>query len=180
MSDETDALYIFAYGSLIWRPDFAYEQVIRASVVGYERRFWQASHDHRGTPGLPGRVVTLVAMRDGQCEGLVYKLPSRGREAILDALDEREQDGYSRVWVTVYEEQNAQPVNALTWAAAPGNPSWVGEEPLAVVAGLIASRHGLSGSNREYLVRLHLALNELGIVDQYIETLVEQIQQCSD
>ena len=180
MSEETDASHIFAYGSLIWRPDFAYDQSIRARVTGYERRFWQASHDHRGTPDLPGRVVTLVPIPDGQCEGVVYKLPSRGRKAILEALDKREQDGYTRVRVNAYDEENAEIINVLTWMAVPGNPSWVGEEPLAVVARLIASRHGPSGSNREYLMRLHLAFNELGILDPYIKALTEQVRKSAD
>ena len=130
MNSKTDTLHVFAYGSLIWRPDFVYEQASRARVRDYERRFWQASHDHRGTPQLPGRVVTLVPIPGGVCDGVVYRLPARGREAILDALDEREQDGYTRVWVSAHDEQNAQCINALTWMAAPGNSSWAGEESL--------------------------------------------------
>ncbi len=180
MTNESEPFYIFAYGSLIWRPDFLYEQALRASVQGYERRFWQASHDHRGTPQLPGRVVTMVAMPDGQCEGIAYRLPSLGREAILHALDEREQDGYERTWVNVLAEHNADSFRAVTWMASPGNPSWVGEESLVAVARLIANRHGPSGSNREYLMRLHLAFGELGISDRYIEQLVEQVLQCRD
>lgn len=179
-SNEPEPFYIFAYGSLIWRPDFFYEQAVRASVPGYERRFWQASHDHRGTPQLPGRVVTMVAIPDGQCEGIAYRLPSQGREAILHALDEREQDGYGRTWVNALAEQGADSFRALTWMASPGNPSWVGDESLAAVARLIANRHGPSGSNREYLMRLHLAFNDLGILDTHIEQLVELVLQHPD
>ena len=179
MIKESEPLYLFAYGSLIWRPGFSYEQAVRASVRGYERRFWQASHDHRGTAELPGRVVTMVAVPDGSCEGIAYRLDAKDREAILHALDEREQDGYERTWVEALVEKHEASVQALTWMALPGNPSWVGEEPMLALARLIAKRQGPSGSNREYLLRLHGALVELGIIDEHIESLVEHVTQFS-
>jgi len=180
MIKESEPLYLFAYGSLIWRPGFAYEEAVSASVRGYERRFWQASHDHRGTAELPGRVVTMVAVPDGRCEGIAYRLCSRDREAILRALDEREQDGYERAWVDALVDNHEVSVCALTWMASPGNPSWVGEEPVLALARLIAMRQGPSGSNREYLLRLHDALVELGVIDEHIESLVEQVTQFSE
>ena len=162
--------WIFAYGSLIWRPGFDSSTVQPARLGGYERRFWQASHDHRGTPDLPGRVVTLAPIADGHCDGLAYQLPKEQRQQVLQALDHREQDGYQRAWVEL-TVSNTRRVSALTWIAFAGNPSWAGDQPLAQIAQLIAERRGPSGSNQEYLQRLHKALDELGIHDSHVMEL---------
>lgn len=163
---------VFAYGSLLWRPGFDYLDVHRVCVQGYERRFWQASHDHRGTDSHPGRVVTLVPVTGSVCEGLAYRLSDQVREKTLALLDEREQDGYQRVWLNCSTEEGGVSRSVLTWVAAADNPSWVGNEPIAQTAQLIATRRGLSGSNLEYLLELYSALNRLKIEDAHISELV--------
>ena len=176
MQNSLKPLYVFAYGSLIWRPDFPYIDMHQAVVHGYERRFWQASHDHRGTPEQPGRVVTLVPIAGGRCEGLVYQLPDERIDEILAVLDEREQDGYERTWLPAVVARNGCSVEALTWLASHGNPSWVGDTALDELAALISVRSGPSGSNREYLLRLHSALESLNIIDEHIASLVREIR----
>ena len=170
--------WIFAYGSLIWRPGFDSATVQQARLEGYERRFWQASHDHRGTLDNPGRVVTLAPAVASYCDGLAYRLPAARREEILNSLDEREQDGYQRVYLDL-NVANGQRVKGLTWIALEGNPSWIGEEPPELLAELIATRQGPSGTNREYLYCLNDALNDLGIFDPYISTLTGCVEQFS-
>ena len=65
-------MWIFGYGSLIWRPDFDWIEAAPASIEGWERRFWQGSHDHRGVPDAPGRVVTLIPQANAYCDGMAH------------------------------------------------------------------------------------------------------------
>ncbi|RZA31933.1 MAG: gamma-glutamylcyclotransferase, partial [Lysobacteraceae bacterium] len=70
--DSHASVWLFGYGSLIWKADFPYIERRPASIGGWSRRFWQGSHDHRGTGSAPGRVVTLVAEDGATCHGMAY------------------------------------------------------------------------------------------------------------
>ncbi len=118
----------------------------------------------------------MVPIVSGRCSGLVYQVPAEVRENVLQALDRREQDGYMRVWMQALLTETGNMVDAVTWIASEGNPSWVGEQPLHEVARLIATREGPSGSNREYLFRLHEAFEQLGICDNHVAELVRAVR----
>src|ERR1700722_6603506 len=130
--------WIFGYGSLIWRPGFAFVERRAAFVEGFERRLDQGSPDHRGTPERLGRVATLVPAPGSRCGGVVYRLPEADAPAILAALDVREQGGYDRLELTATTiDAPPRALRALTWIASPANPYHLGPAPLAEMAAQI-------------------------------------------
>ena len=171
-----DPLWLFGYGSLIWRPGFAFAERCRARVDGHARRFWQGSHDHRGVPGAPGRVVTLVPSPGAVCEGMAFRVEPSRAASTLALLDHREQDGYERTRLTL-QLDDGRSVPGIAWIAAEGNASWLGDAPETAVVRQIRASAGPSGSNAEYLLALAARLDELGIVDPHVSGLARLVSR---
>ena len=162
-----DTHWVFGYGSLIYKVDFPYLQREAASISGWARRFWQGSHDHRGTPEAPGRVVTLVPAAQAICKGVAYRV----EHSVFEHLDYREKNGYERHAVAITLAPLVQPVPGTLYVARPDNPAFLGEAPLPEVARHIRASHGPSGSNVDYVLRLAEALRELGEEDSHVLAL---------
>ena len=96
MANCAEPTWVFGYGSLIWRAEFPFAEREPASIRGWKRRFWQGSTDHRGIPGAPGRVVTLLPDQQSRCWGMAYRLDETSRERVMEQLDVRERGGYQR------------------------------------------------------------------------------------
>ena len=179
--------WIFGYGSLIWKPDFDYLDARLATVSHWSRRFWQGSHDHRGTPDAPGRVVTLVPDAGARCAGMAYLLGAAAAYATFARLDVREQNGYDRIRVLLEFAEGSgasEPAankladaEATLYLANERNVAWLGDAPLPVMARQIATSHGPSGSNREYLLKLDRALRDLGVNDGHVRELADQVRR---
>jgi len=173
------ALWIFGYGSLVWRPDFGHDLHAPARVVGWERRFWQGSTDHRGVPGAPGRVVTVRRSPGAECWGRVYRVAARERDAVLARLDHREKGGYARLEVEVEllaPEALPQTQRALMYAATEDNPSYLGPASLGEIARQVCRGHGPSGANVEYVLELARALREMGASDEHVFAVEERVR----
>lgn len=172
--DGHQQVWLFGYGSLIFKADFPYLARRPASLRGWSRRFWQGSHDHRGTPAAPGRVLTLVEETGAVCAGMAYLITP----AVFAHLDHREKNGYLRLAVDIVFDDDAgsAATEALTYIAAADNAAWLGPASTGAIASHIAVAHGPSGANRDYLLDLAVALRALGRQDDHvfaIETILQ-------
>ncbi len=171
-------MWIFGYGSLIWRPGFDFDEVQTGYIRGWARRFWQGSTDHRGVPNAPGRVATLVPLAGEITWGRAYRIRPSDSSQILKKLDIREQGGYDRLQIPVYTADGAVvTTEALMYRATEENPEFLGEGQIEDIAKQILRSVGPSGTNVEYLLELHHALERLNVQDQHIDTLVKAVRK---
>ena len=161
------SVWVFGYGSLIWRPDIEFGERRIAQVRGWKRRFWQGSHDHRGVPHAPGRVVTLVPDSRASCEGMAYLIDGAVAKATFAGLDHREKNGYERHDVRL-EFRDGGACDGVVYIAPIGNHAYLGPAPLAEMVAQIRRSAGPSGANIDYLQELAAALRELDIDDPHV------------
>ncbi|EAR09866.1 gamma-glutamylcyclotransferase [Reinekea blandensis] len=172
--DHLEDVWLFGYGSLIFKVDFPVLERRVASIDGWARRFWQGSHDHRGTPEHPGRVVTLIQAPGERCLGVAYRVSPE----TFSHLDHREKNGYLRFFEPLtFQDPEHEPADALVYVASEDNPAFLGEAPLAEMVEQIARSHGPSGHNADYLLNLDSALRELGAEDAHVATLSDAVRR---
>ena len=175
----TSGIWVFGYGSLIWRPDIAFREVRVARVAGWKRRFWQGSHDHRGVPHAPGRVVTLVPGRGDSCEGVAYLVDRAVAESTFAGLDHREKNGYERHEVRL-DFRAGDACDGVVYIAPAGNHAWLGPAPESEMVEQIRRSTGPSGANIDYLRELAAALRELEIDDPHVFRLERLAREADD
>src|ERR1700674_2405956 len=168
--------WIFAYGSLMWRPGFAFLERVPARLVGAHRALCVLSHVHRGTPERPGLVLGLD--RGGTCRGIAYRAAAGDRAATLAYLRAREQ-------VTMVYRQSvrtgillAHPerrVRAVCYVVDRGHPQYAGRLDLATQLHHVRQGHGQSGHNRDYVLATVKELEALGCRDFRLHLLAERL-----
>ncbi|KAK5880041.1 hypothetical protein CesoFtcFv8_023109 [Champsocephalus esox] len=151
------SLWIFGYGSLVWKPDFKYRRSQVGYIQGYKRRFWHGDNFHRGNDELPGRVVTLIEDDDESTWGVAFEVTGSQVEESLKYLNVREgvRGGYVTKMVEFFPEGENQPsVQALVYIATADNTLYLGPASSEMIGVQIAVCRGKSGHNLEYLLRL--------------------------
>lgn len=164
------SVWLFGYGSLIFKADFPFIERRPASITGWTRRFWQGSHDHRGTEAAPGRVVTLAPEPGAVCHGMAYLVTPEE----FAHLDYREKNGYLRLATEIRFEDGSS-VEGLVYIATHENAAYLGPASERDIARQIAGARGPSGPNSEYLLELAKALRELGKFDAHVAEIEKHL-----
>ncbi|WP_018183322.1 gamma-glutamylcyclotransferase [Kaistia granuli] len=168
--------WVFGYGSLMWRPGFAYEEVVPAHLDGERRAFCVQSYVYRGTPEKPGLVLGLD--RGGSCRGIAFRVAAAERDAVLAYLRERElvTNSYIEVERNVRLERAARDyVRAVTYVVDRNHPQYAGDLAREAVLAQVRDSVGKAGSNRDYVLATAAHLASLGIEDAQLEWLAEQL-----
>lgn len=170
--DPDGNLYVFAYGSLIWRPGFAHAAMHPALLRGFRRRFCIWSRYYRGSPEAPGLVLGLD--RGGACRGAAFRVPGAEAAAVLDYLDARENIGdeivYRRRLLPVRLLDAGRLVRAVTYVVDRGTAQYC--RPAAEEAArAIALGMGQAGANRDYLLNTLSHLRAMGVRDAGLDRI---------
>jgi cation transport protein ChaC len=168
-------LWIFAYGSLMWDPGFAYVEAQPALLRGYHRSFCVYSRRHRGTPERPGLVLGLD--RGGACKGIAYRVPIADVAAALHYLWEREMSRGTYRLKQVRVEVPAGTIEARAFTVDRKQPGYAGRLSPEATAGLILQGIGGRGSCRQYLENTVSELRKLGLVDGPLHRLEEIVKE---
>jgi glutathione-specific gamma-glutamylcyclotransferase len=164
-------LWIFGYGSLIWRPDFDFVERRPARVHGWHRALKMWSRVNRGTPERPGLVFAMLS--GGSCQGVVFRVPQDQGEAVLRRLWPREMPlaTYDPRWI--WCQTNHGPVKALAFTLSRKSPSHTGLLTEAEYRRIFAEAQGRYGTTLEYAHRTHEELRRHNIRDRALERLLQ-------
>jgi cation transport protein ChaC len=174
---EIEELWVFGYGSLMWRPGFEHLERVPARLTGLHRGLCVYSFIHRGTPQRPGLVLGLDL--GGACRGIAYRVAAARRDATLKYLREREQG------TMVYREtmrqialatQPARAVTALVYVVDRSHPQYAGRLDLERQLHLVGQGHGRSGANLDYVLATVAEIEAQGFRDAGLHRLAELLR----
>ena len=174
---DTSFSWVFGYGSLLWKPGFQHGDIEIGYIEGFSRRFWQGNETHRGRPGRPGRVATLVEDQGERTYGIAMEM---GGDLALDYLNNRESKlgGYSQEVTNFYVLNSSKPpIPVLVYLANNLSPSWLGPADPDEIAEQVMASEGPAGHNVEYVIRLAMWVHQVlpTITDKHLFDIEDMI-----
>jgi len=175
-ASSADDLWVFGYGSLMWRPGFEFLERVPARLIGLHRALCVYSFVHRGTPERPGLVLGLD--RGGMCRGIAFRVAAAARTQTIAYLRAREQV------TTVYletvrrialEDKAQRQVRALCFIVDRSHVQYAGRLSLSQRVHLVRQGHGRSGANRDYVIETVQALETLGYRETDLHLLAARL-----
>ncbi|MFQ5995360.1 MAG: gamma-glutamylcyclotransferase [Acidiferrobacterales bacterium] len=160
-------LWVFGYGSLMWKPGFPYVEALPARLHGYHRALCVWSWVYRGTQDKPGLVLGLD--RGGSCVGRAFRVRAKDKQATADYLYQREM--VTAVYVPVLVPvrlDDTRRVTALVFIADRSHPQYAGDLSAEKAANVVRRAHGEGGPNADYIANTVAHLDELGIADNLL------------
>jgi cation transport protein ChaC len=170
-------LWVFGYGSLMWRPGFEFVERVPARLVGLHRALCVYSFVHRGTPERPGLVLGLD--RGGMCRGIAFRIPAAAREPTSAYLRAREQvtSVYLETMRRIELEENAgRQVRALCFIVDRSHVQYAGRLTLSDRVHHVRQGHGSSGANRDYVLETVQALEALGYRETELHLIAQRLK----
>jgi len=169
-------LWVFGYGSLMWRPGFSHETEAPGLLKGAHRALCIYSVLHRGTHEQPGLVLGLD--RGGACRGVAFRVTPGAEEETIAYLREREQ--VTEVYVEAYRnvrlvDGSRKTVKALTYVADPTHPQYAGRLSLDEQLRIVRACRGEAGANVEYVLNTVRHLEETGVRDAMLAKLAARL-----
>jgi cation transport protein ChaC len=168
-------LWVFGYGSLIWRPDFPHLERRVARLSGAHRALCVYSWVHRGTREKPGLVLGLD--RGGVCRGVAFRVAQEAWDGVLGYLRGREQ--VTAVYLERMREvrfADGSRARALTYLVDRSSAQYAGKLDEEEQFKIVSDAHGQSGDNRSYVVNTAAHLAELGMSDGRLERLARRLK----
>src|SRR6201994_1496703 len=165
-------LWVFGYGSLMWRPGFEFVEQVPARLIGEHRALCVYSFDHRGTPEKPGLVLGLA--RGGPGGGIVFRVEARLGRRTIDYLRGREQTThvYREVMRSVWLDNEARErIAALAYVVDRGHVQYAGRLSLHEQLRYVRQGHGRSGNNRDYVLETVRSIEAQGFRDSQLHQL---------
>ena len=168
--------HVFAYGSLMWRPDFPFVEVMPATLYGYHRAFCITSTHYRGTTEKPGLVLGLD--RGGMCIGRLYRIGPSDAADVAEYLHQRELITGCYVPKRVsLRLQDGSHTEGLTYVADRTHYQYAGKLAERAIAAIVRHSTGVMGSNRDYLRNTVQHLEEMGIGDTSLHRILKLVER---
>jgi len=171
---EKQDLWVYGYGSLIWRPDFEFAEQRQALLRGYHRALCLWSRINRGTPEQPGLVFGLDV--GGSCRGMAFRIPAESVPKVFDALWLREMPSgaYIPRWLRCRTSQGD--IRALVFTMNRKTDAYVPRMPDEQLRQVVYSAQGTNGPCIEYVMETASALQRSKILDKRLQSVVQLLQ----